>query len=193
MQDRVLQGELWERLERPERLKDLNPEQTLISLGLRLGEKFADFGSGTGIFVIPALKIVGPSGKVYAIEKSQELIDRMFLKLQDKPGHLVVKQQDLMDLDWNSEPVHRAMLCHVAHELSDLKGFLQQARQAILPGGKMSIIEWCAKDQPVGPPLHRRVPQEVLFGLLETSGWSIESSHLLGDDFYAITALPPSQ
>lgn len=189
MADGVFKEGSWAKLERPERLKDLNPEDTLIALGLKSGDSFADFGSGTGIFVVPALNIVGKQGRVYAVERSQALIDRMLLHFPEKPETLTIYNQDLMELQWKSEPVDYALMCHVAHELPDLQRFLHTAASAVTAQGKFSIIEWCVKEQPNGPPLHIRISPDALSRMLMNSGWNPGSPVLMGDDFYMITAV----
>lgn len=189
MHDGIFKEESWAKLEKPERLRHLNPEETLIALGLKSGDSFADFGSGTGIFVIPALKLVGRQGRVYAVERSQALIDRMLDHFPIQPDSLIVMQQDLMALKWDVGQVHHALLCHVAHELPDLAGFFHLASAAVCPGGKMSIIEWCVKEQPQGPPIHKRISPEALCGLLKDAGWIPEKPVLLGEDFYRVTAI----
>ncbi len=193
MDDGVFKEESWAKLERPDRLKSLNPEETLVALGLKSGDHFADFGSGTGVFVLPALKIVGDQGQVYAVERSQALIDRMLLHFPKRPGALVICQQNLMDLNWQDEPVNLALLCHVAHELPDLGLFFRLAAAAVIPGGKMSIIEWCVKEQPQGPPLHKRISPEALADVLTAAGWRSEPAILLGEDFYQVNAVNSSE
>ncbi|MBD3207512.1 methyltransferase domain-containing protein, partial [Candidatus Bathyarchaeota archaeon] len=51
-----------------------NPEDTLKRIGLGEGHHFADIGCGYGFFSIPAAKIVGEKGKVYAVDKNPEAI-----------------------------------------------------------------------------------------------------------------------
>lgn len=189
MLDGIFKEESWAKLERPDRLKNLNPEKTLLDLGLKLGDSFADFGSGTGVFVIPALSIVGKQGRVYAVERSQALIDRMLMNLSDHPEPLIIIRQDLMELKWEDEPVHQALLCHVAHELPDLVRFFRLASDAVIPGGKMSIIEWNFIDQSQGPPLHKRLSPEKLSDMLTEAGWNPQSPISLGEDFYLVTAV----
>ncbi len=189
MHDGIFKEESWAKLERPERLKNLSPEETLISLGLKAGSHFADFGSGTGVFVIPALAIVGPYGRVYAVERSQKLIDHMLANMAGASDTLEILSQDLMALKWEVEPVDYALLCHVAHELPDLVQFFRLAAQAVKPGGRMCVIEWCVKEQPQGPPQHKRIAPESLAGFLKEAGWLPEPMALLGEDFYSITAV----
>ncbi|MCX6090201.1 MAG: arsenite methyltransferase [Candidatus Atribacteria bacterium] len=67
----------------PETLNDLPPEAILASLGcanplvfaqLQPGETVLDLGSGGGIDVFIAAKSVGPSGKVYGLDMTDEML-----------------------------------------------------------------------------------------------------------------------
>lgn len=187
MHDGIFKPESWAKLEKPERLKSLEPIETLTALGLKPGDSFADFGSGTGVFILPALDIVGRSGRVYAVERSEALIGRMLQHFDSQPEALVVFQQDLMDLEWKAELVQYALLCHVAHELPDLIRFFTLAGKAVVPGGKLCIIEWALKEQPQGPPMEKRISPESLNTILEITGWIPAEANTLGDDFYSLT------
>lgn len=192
MHDGVFKEGSWAKLEKPERLKSLNPEKTLRDLGLEHGDTFADFGSGTGVFIPYALEMVGDKGKVYAVERSEALINRMLQTLQTLEGtpvNLVVCQQDLMNLLWEEEPVQKALMCHVAHELPDLAGFFKLAAEAVVPGGRMSVIEWRVNDQLQGPPMHIRISPEKLSDLLKQAGWEPEAPVFLSNDYYSVTAV----
>lgn len=189
MNDGIFKEESWAKLERPERLKNLNPEETLTVLGVKAGDRFADFGSGTGVFIVPALEIVGSQGKVYAVERSQALIDRMLARFTAVPETLTVVKEDLMALYWAEAPLQTALLCHVAHELPDLAHFLRLAAQAMASGGHIGIIEWSVKEQPQGPPLHKRIAPEALADTLGSTGWIPEPPRPLGEDFYLIIAV----
>ena len=50
------------------RQETLKPEELLRSLGLRAGQTIADIGCGPGFFTVPAARIVGEDGHVYAAD-----------------------------------------------------------------------------------------------------------------------------
>jgi len=51
----------------------LNPNEILEEIGLMGQMTFADFGCGAGYFTIPAAKMVGDHGKVYAVDILKEV------------------------------------------------------------------------------------------------------------------------
>ena len=47
----------------------------LIDVGVKQNHSVIDFGCGKGNYTIPAARIVGKRGKVYAIDKNKESLD----------------------------------------------------------------------------------------------------------------------
>lgn len=54
-----------------------NPYRLLESAGLRSGQKVLEVGCGPGFFTIPAAKMVGEKGLIYAIDVNQRAIKRI--------------------------------------------------------------------------------------------------------------------
>ena len=52
----------------------------LRDIGLKEGQIVLDFGSGIGYYTIPAARIVGENGRIYAIDKEKDVIDRLMEK-----------------------------------------------------------------------------------------------------------------
>ncbi len=59
----------------PERRKYQNPEAILQQIGLKPGMTVVDMGCGGGFFALPAARIVGKKGKLYASDINSEGID----------------------------------------------------------------------------------------------------------------------
>src|SRR4051794_8344748 len=70
----------WQRLESPERLARLDPAAMISRIGLHPGMHVADLGSGTGIFAAAIAAAVLPTGRVYALDNSQEMLDVILSK-----------------------------------------------------------------------------------------------------------------
>ncbi|MGB9913382.1 MAG: class I SAM-dependent methyltransferase, partial [Candidatus Kapaibacteriota bacterium] len=83
----IFDPEKKETLDTAERRKLLPPEEILLRSGLSEGTKIADVGCGTGYFSIPAAKIVGRSGKVFAIDISKEMLEELQNRLNPQEIH----------------------------------------------------------------------------------------------------------
>jgi len=59
----------------------------LKKIGLKSAQKVLDFGCRVGHYTIPAAKVVGSEGIVYAVDKEQQALD----ELEQKAAHLNLK------------------------------------------------------------------------------------------------------
>jgi ubiquinone/menaquinone biosynthesis C-methylase UbiE len=70
-------------MESPLRRRFFDPVRTLNGAGIRSGQKVLEVGCGTGFFTIPAAKLLGEEGRVYAIDPHPLAIKQVARKIQD--------------------------------------------------------------------------------------------------------------
>ncbi len=56
--------------------------EVLEGIGIRRGQTVLDFGCGSGTYTIPAAKIVGEQGRVYALDKDNEVLDELMQRAE---------------------------------------------------------------------------------------------------------------
>jgi ubiquinone/menaquinone biosynthesis C-methylase UbiE len=56
--------------------------EVLQEIGIRRGQTVLDFGCGSGTYTIPAARIVGEQGRVYALDKDKEALDKLMEKAE---------------------------------------------------------------------------------------------------------------
>jgi precorrin-6B methylase 2 len=56
--------------------------QLLEDVGIKAGQVVLDFGCGSGTYTVPAARIVGDKGKVYALDKDSEVLNELMQKAQ---------------------------------------------------------------------------------------------------------------
>jgi len=59
-------------------------EVVLREVGIRRGQVVLDFGCGSGNYTIPAAKIVGDGGVVYALDKNEWVLDELMRKAESE-------------------------------------------------------------------------------------------------------------
>jgi precorrin-6B methylase 2 len=59
---------------------ELQVLEVLRKVGIRQGQLVLDFGCGSGTYTIPAAKIVGEQGRVYALDKDGKTLDELMQK-----------------------------------------------------------------------------------------------------------------
>ena len=56
--------------------------QLLKDVGIKAGQIVLDFGCGSGTYTVPAARIVGDKGKVYALDKDSEVLNKLMQRAQ---------------------------------------------------------------------------------------------------------------
>jgi ubiquinone/menaquinone biosynthesis C-methylase UbiE len=131
------------------RLRDLlnPPAKTLRNMGLKPGMVVLDFGCGPGGFALAASRIVGPLGRVYALD-----IHHLALKSVDR----AVWKQRINNIhtihgDCISALVSGSMdiilLFDVLHEISERSATLREIHRLLNPRGVLSVSDHHFQDE----------------------------------------------
>ncbi|WP_315066233.1 class I SAM-dependent methyltransferase [uncultured Clostridium sp.] len=177
------------KLDNEQRRKLLPPEETLINLNLQEGDIVADIGCGIGYFTIPASKIVGKSGTVFAMDILSEMLQDVEKKIKENSIlniETVLTDENNLKLKDNS--VTFAFISNVLHEANEKENFLNEIKRIISPGGKIAIVEWAKINSEFGPPIDHRLDKMELVKLLNTHEFSNVTTLDIGDNFYGVTA-----
>ena len=164
----------------------------LSQIGLKPGDTMADIGSGDGYFSIPAARIVGKSGKVYALDVSAEAIAQL------KAAASVAELTNIQTAVGNAETTlickgcaDVVLMANVLHDFNDPVATLKNARLMLKPGGRLADLDWKKdKDQLHGPPFAKRFDQEKATALLNQAGFKDISNPLVGPFHYLLIAEP---
>lgn len=106
---------------------------------VREGQTFLDYGCGTGSFTIPAARMVGMKGKVYAVDyfpRQLEMVGRQSEKagLSNIETILSDSQTGLPD-----ESVDTIWLCDVLHEIKERRAVLEELHRVLKNEGVLAI------------------------------------------------------
>ncbi len=103
------------------------------------GQTFLDYGCGTGDFTIPAARIVGTQGKVYALDyfpRQLEIVDEKSEReeLTNIETILSNSQTGLPD-----ESVDVIWMCDVLHEIKERRAVLEELHRILRGQGVLAI------------------------------------------------------
>ncbi|MDP3070068.1 MAG: class I SAM-dependent methyltransferase [Opitutaceae bacterium] len=156
------QGAGW--LERPEREQEERTDLLLKELALRPGEHVADIGAGSGYFSWRMAKIVGETGRVYATDIQQEMLDILMRQMRKHGADKIVQPilGTVQDSGLPAASVDTIILVDVYHELDFPYEMTRSMIAALKPGGRLVLVEYRGEDPAVPiKPLHKMTAAQV--------------------------------
>jgi 2-polyprenyl-3-methyl-5-hydroxy-6-metoxy-1,4-benzoquinol methylase len=126
-----------------------NPVRRLFHSPLRLlapwvrpGMKVLDLGCGMGYFTLGLARLVGPEGRVYAIDIQRRMLDLTLRRarragLAERVTPTLVAPGDLS----SAPTADFALAFWMVHEVPGPEAFFAQLRSRIRPGGRLLIAE----------------------------------------------------
>lgn len=175
-------------LDSEERRSYLDPPSILRSFHVRAGMHVADIGSGTGFFAIPAAEMVGPEGRVYAVDLSPEMLEDLRAKLERAEGGNLEALRSTEDrIPLPDASVDFAFLACVLHELAGA-GTLLEARRILKPAGRLGIVDWKKEESGFGPPKAHRLDEDEAEAVLSDAGFEPTRTFEAGVYHYGIEA-----
>jgi ubiquinone/menaquinone biosynthesis C-methylase UbiE len=146
-------------LDSEERVKELRPYQLLKdTAGVISGMTCVDLGCGTGTFSFPMLLCVGSEGVVYAVDDSDEMLER--IRAKNPPPNLILVHGDVSQTGLDNEIADFCLLASILHEVEQPANLLAEAFRLLKPDGRILIVDWKADLASPGPPQSRRLSRE---------------------------------
>jgi len=177
------------KLDNEKRRELLPPDETLIKLGLHEGDVMADIGCGIGYFTIPASKIAGDSGNIFALDISPEMLQDVGIKIKNNNiSNIEIILTEENDLKLEDNKITFAFISTVLHEAHEKENFLNEIKRIISPKGRIAIVEWQKINSDFGPPIDHRLDKMDLIKVLDTVGFSNISTIDIGENFYGLIA-----
>jgi len=137
-------------LERPEREDEEAPSKALDALELKPGMVVADIGAGSGYYSSRIARRVGPTGRVYATDIQQGMIDILDRRITAEGLTNITTVLGGMD-DPRLPPasIDLAIMVDVYHELQQPQLFLQRLKGTFKPNGRLVLLEFRKEDPKV--------------------------------------------
>lgn len=140
-----VQGAPW--LERRDRDIEEEPDLAVRLLRVQRGSTIADIGAGSGYFTVRLARAVGGSGRVYATDIQQGMLDLLQQNVaRAKLANVVPVLGTVDDPKLPAESIDLAIMVDVYHEFSQPQRMLQRIRESLKPGGRLVLLEYRAED-----------------------------------------------
>jgi ubiquinone/menaquinone biosynthesis C-methylase UbiE len=148
-----------------------------------------DLGCGVGNYALPAARIIGPRGVVYALDAWADGIAALRESAADR--RLTMLRPVVADI---SEPlpltpasVDVVLLATVVHDLIQdgrFENTMGEVGRVLAANGRLAVVEFKKIDGPPGPPRHIRLSPEALATAVRPFGFRLKTMDDIGDCHY---------
>lgn len=172
-----------------------NPQENVLQLGLREGMKVADLGSGSGHYAAAAGAIVGPEGRVYAVDIIEDVLKHVKDHAESKGVRNVETLwgnfEKLGGTKLREASVDAVILSNTLFQLDHREGAIDEIKRILKSGGRLLVIDWAGAYGGMGPLPHRVVSEHLAEELFIGAGFHKVKDFRAGPHHYSIVFTAP--
>jgi ubiquinone/menaquinone biosynthesis C-methylase UbiE len=153
----------------------LDPNEILNQLLLEKDMVAADFGCGSGGWVIPLAQKLG-DGLVYAVDVQENALSAMMSKanlhgLNNIKKVLADIERGVKQIEGNSCDL--VLMTNLLFQIDNKEDVFKEAKRILKEAGKVLVVEW-GMESPFGPMQEDRVSAGKIQDIAETEGFVLE-------------------
>jgi ubiquinone/menaquinone biosynthesis C-methylase UbiE len=167
-----------------------HPKRNVAVLHIEPGLTVADFGSGSGAYVLAIAEALSGSGKVYAIDVQKDLLRRT-MNDANKKGftnvHILwgdLEKENGTKL--SDESCDLVLISNLLFQIENKEQVLREARRILRPRGRLVIIDWQDSYGGMGPIKKHVVDRNTAVGYAEHIGFKFADEFNAGAHHYGI-------
>lgn len=148
--------------------------EILAAVGLKPGDRIADVGSGTGLYLRAFSEAVGSEGRVWAVDISPRLVEFIERRVaEERLDNVAVVRSATDSTRLPAAAATHAFVCDAYHHFVDYPEMLASIRRSLVPGGTLVVVDF---DRVPGKSRewllsHVRAGKETVKGEIEEAGF----------------------
>lgn len=156
----------------PERAAWQKPDEVIALMGDLGGKTVMDIGSGTGYF---SFRLVAAGARVISAD-----VDERFLGIiRDRMARegLTSEQIELRHVPYDSSTLlpgeaDIVLIVDTYHHIGNRTEYFAEVRAGLKPGGKLMVVDFFKRDDPVGPPVAMKMAEDTIVAELREAGYT---------------------
>ena len=155
-----------------------DPQKILDQFKLATGRIVADLGSGAGFYAVPAAKMVGPLGRVYAVDVLKDMLQKI-------KNEAVRNQLFNIEALWGNieklggtrladASVDDALVCNSLFQIEDKNSFALEVKRILRSDGRLLLVDWKDSFGGLGPQPENVISSDSARSIFEKAGFSFE-------------------
>jgi ubiquinone/menaquinone biosynthesis C-methylase UbiE len=148
---------------------DKHAYEFLTEVGVKAGQIVLDFGCGSGTYTIPAAKLVGQDGRVYALDISKKALDKIEEKTKQEGLKNIIRIDSTSEeeIPLEDKTIDHVLLIDVLQEIDNREALFDEVYRILKPNGVVTVY-----------PMHIKI--EEIEGLAKSKSLILEDKKFQG-------------
>ncbi len=167
-----------------------HPKRNVGALGVEPGMSVADFGSGSGIYVLHIAEALENIGHVYAIDVQRDLLQRV----KNEAHRRGFKNVDVIWTDLErpgssklaDQTLDLVLISNLLFQIENKDALFVEAWRILKPKGKLAIIDWSESFGGMGPQKADVVGKDAALALARKNGFELQREFSAGAHHYGL-------
>ena len=150
-------------LVRESRQREEDCRTMLQALGVKPGQTVCDMGCGNGFYTLQLARLVGPRGRVYAVDIQPEMLQMLARNAAEaRLANIRPVLGTPIDPRLPAGAIDMMLCVDVYHEFSHPEAMLGKIKESLAPDGLLVLVEFRGEDPAVPiKPLHKMTKAQV--------------------------------
>src|ERR1035437_590766 len=172
-----------------------DPIKNVEQFGLKPGAVVADLGAGSGHYSMAAAKVVGDSGRVYAVDIQKDMATQV-KNDANKAGifHVEAVWGDVEKVGGTKlrdSSVDNAIIANLMFQVTDKVSTAKEAFRILKPGGSLLFVEWSDSFGGIGPEQSVVFVHDKAVELFASVGFVLDHEIDAGSHHYGVVFKRP--
>jgi ubiquinone/menaquinone biosynthesis C-methylase UbiE len=186
MEEKKFNPKKLQKLNNPDRLKDIPPDYIQNKLDVETFEILIEIGAGTAFFSQAFLKQLKAS-TLYACDSSEIMIDWIKENVASKHPNIIAVKNEESSVPLDNGLADLVFMITLHHELENPLLMLKEAHRLLKPDGRIFIVDWKKKEMDDGPPVTIRCSiKDVKAQLVQAGFDNVQTDEDLAKHFLII-------
>jgi ubiquinone/menaquinone biosynthesis C-methylase UbiE len=167
-----------------------HPTHNVAMLGIEHAMKVADFGAGSGAYVLAMAARLEGSGRVYAVDIQKDLLRRIHTDAA-KSGY---KNVEILWGDLESRQGSKiadntldlVLISNLLFQVEDKAAVVAEAKRVVKESGRVAIIDWSESYGGMGPRREDVVAKEAAYEIAKNAGLTFQKEFKAGAHHYGL-------
>jgi ubiquinone/menaquinone biosynthesis C-methylase UbiE len=156
-----------------ERREWQDPEKIIAQIDVEIGMAVADLACGPGFFTVPLSRAVGESGRIYAVDSSELMLDYLQSNLErsnTRSKNVSIYKSDVSKTGIPPATCDVVLFANILHDLDRPNEFIDEVKRISKENALIVDIDWKDVDNGFGPPLDIRLSETKAKEILKKGG-----------------------